>query len=128
MKSLIECLAEAGARVPFTVKVAKGGGEYREGDVLNITRVSHRERGEHQGQVQYDFTNTTRGTTHRNWRHDSDALFTLTGASATGEIPADILAIINESEENEGFGCYTNAVKNLVGGILKHLATEKKTA
>lgn len=119
--TLIEALTKSGG-VPFTVRCVKAGGEFREGWLLQVDRVSTREQGQHKGQVQYDFT--VDGTRHRGWRHTSDARFALVAVAPKTALPADIEELIG-SDDDENFGCYTPQVRELALKILAKVASPR---
>lgn len=106
---LVEALASAD-RVPFKVRVAIGGGQYTEGHELEVTNVGVRGDGRHKGQVTFDYKNLTTGTTHRNWRHDSDARFEL----VNDKLPRDVeTALISYDDQS--------SIKKFARAIMGHI-------
>lgn len=122
MKRLIECLAEAD-KVPFMVKVVQGGGQYNEGDELEITKVGVRGYGDHKGEVEFAFTNHTMDREHVGWRHDSTARFELIHEAALSgtELPASVEKCLVDEDGDQDFGCYHDAVKKLATNLWKEV-------
>lgn len=114
---LVECLAAAGGKMPFRVRVSSGGGEFQQDHVLEIKKVGVSVKPGHEGELTYDFHNETTNSDHRLWRHDSCARFELIEKS--DELP-DLPEDLQQAIDDGGF-CEQEAVEKIVKLVLKRL-------